>query len=179
MKKFTLTTLLMLLFAFVAGAENFPQKERAGTTIQRKETGHQRMMQPRQQAPEQYPDIFGWLRYDERNQDEYGICKFNAYTPETIDVLHVFPHDFAASAGAFANGKYYVYIYSPGDGVATPIGFGTVDINTGEYKQIKDYTGLNTLFADMSRLFHKHDVRHWKSAHGTFFRPDESRPCHR
>ena len=90
MKKFTLTTLLMLLFAFVAGAENFPQKERAGTTIQRKETGHQRMMQPRQQAPEQYPDIFGWLRYDERNQDEYGICKFNAYTPETIDVLHVF-----------------------------------------------------------------------------------------
>lgn len=150
MKKFTLTTLLMLLFAFVAGAENFPQKERAGTTIQRKETGHQRMMQPRQQAPEQYPDIFGWLRYDERNQDEYGICKFNAYTPETIDVLHAFPHDFAASAGAFANGKYYVYIYSPGDGVATPIGFGTVDINTGEYKQIKDYTGLNTLFADMS-----------------------------
>lgn len=32
MKKFTLTTLLMLLFAFVARAENFPQKERAGTT---------------------------------------------------------------------------------------------------------------------------------------------------
>lgn len=27
MKKFTLTTLLMLLFAFVAGAENFPQKK--------------------------------------------------------------------------------------------------------------------------------------------------------
>lgn len=57
----------MLLLAVVVGAENFPHKERAGTTVQRKEAVPQRMMQPRQQAPEQYPDIYGWLRYDERN----------------------------------------------------------------------------------------------------------------
>lgn len=50
-------------------------------------------------------EMYGWLRFDTRNQDEYGICKFAANAPEEIKVLY--PHDpeEVACAGAFADNK--------------------------------------------------------------------------
>ncbi len=96
-------------------------------------------------------DIYGWLRYDERNYENYGICVFNADSPGTVTVKFPFDYDKQACAGAFADGKYYVYRYSPSIfGDATPLDFGTVDLNTGEFTRIADYAGLNALFADMT-----------------------------
>ena len=59
------------------------------------------------------PEIYGWLRFDTRNQDEYGICKFTADTPENITVLYPHDQNEVACAGAFADNKYYVYLYQP------------------------------------------------------------------
>lgn len=55
-------------------------------------------------------DVYGWLRYDDYNQDEYGICKFK--TDAADDIQPVWPYDQArvACAGAFAEGFYYVYL---------------------------------------------------------------------
>ena len=45
-------------------------------------------------------DVYGWLRYDDYNQDEYGICKFK--TDAADDIQPVWPYDQArvACAGA-------------------------------------------------------------------------------
>lgn len=103
----------------------------------------------RPQAKEHASDIYGWIRYDEVNRDNYGICRFNSNTPEQIDVLFPFDALTQACAGASANGKYYVYRYTPGD-LASPLDFGTVNLNTGEFSAIANYQGLNTLFSDMT-----------------------------
>lgn len=139
---------LLVALAFCAGAQTLPVKERAA-----KEKKLRRAVPARMVGfalREGLPDIYGWLRYDERNQDEYGICRFNAATPANVEVLFPFDQNTAACAGAFANGKYYAYLYAPNDGGATPLSFGTVDLVTGEYAMIKDYRGLNTLFSDMA-----------------------------
>ena len=120
-----------------------------------KERGPNRAAQPSARVIERIsaddaPDIYGWLRYDETSR-EYGLCKFNAYNPETIEVLYPYEHTMQACAGAYADGKYYVYMYNPNEGQgAIPLSFGTVDLVTGKYTEIADYKGLNTLFADMT-----------------------------
>lgn len=139
---------LLFLFsalALVAGAAALSVKER----------GPNRAAQPSARVIERIsaddaPDIYGWLRYDETSRD-YGLCKFNAYNPETIEVLYPYEHTMQACAGAYADGKYYVYMYNPNEGQgAIPLSFGTVDLVTGKYTEIADYKGLNTLFADMT-----------------------------
>lgn len=95
------------------------------------------------------PTIYGWLRF-ERNQNDYGVCRFNADAPDNITLLHVFDSDKQACAGAAANGTYYVYRYAPNDGSAEPLDFGAVDLNTGTFTRIADYSRLNTLFSDMT-----------------------------
>lgn len=102
-------------------------------------------------AQDEGRDIYGWLRFDESNQDEYGICNFKSDDPENIRV--VYPHDQTevACAGAFADGYYYVYLYKPnGDDTADPLSFNQVNLSTGEFKQIADYRGMSTLFQDMA-----------------------------
>ena len=32
-------------------------------------------------------DVYGWLRYDDYNQDEYGICKFKTDAADALDLL--------------------------------------------------------------------------------------------
>ena len=96
-------------------------------------------------------EIYGWLRFDTRNQDEYGICKLTVEEPSEITVLY--PHDptEVACAGAYANNKYYVYLYRPQeDGSAVPLSFNSVDLATGVFKQIADYKKMTTLYSDMS-----------------------------
>ncbi len=96
-------------------------------------------------------DIYGWLRYDDYNQEEYGVCKFKSDDPENITVIY--PHDQseAACAGAFAEGYYYVYLYKPnGDDTADPYSFNKVNLSTGKVEQIADYRGMSTLFQDMT-----------------------------
>lgn len=101
-------------------------------------------------ARAQTRDIYGWLRFDSRNQDKYGICKFNPEDPGNIKVIY--PHDQSevACAGAFADNKYYVYLYRPGDDGAIPISFNYVDLATGLFKQVADYTRMPTLYSDMT-----------------------------
>ena len=96
------------------------------------------------------PEIYGWLRFDTRNQDEYGICKFTADSPENITVLYPHDQNEVACAGAFADNKYYVYLYQPVDGGAVPLTFNYVNLATGEFKQVADYRNMPTLYSDMT-----------------------------
>lgn len=99
----------------------------------------------------QETEIFGWLRFDTRNQEHYGICKFTAENPGNISVLY--PHDpeEVACAGAFANNRYYVYLYHPReDGSAAPLSFNYVDLSTGTFRQIADYKKMSSLYSDMT-----------------------------
>lgn len=100
---------------------------------------------------EKLPTVYGWLRYVEHapSDQQYGVCRFNAGNPATVDVLFPFDAEHQACAGAFANGIYYVYRYTPGDN-ATPVDFGTVNLTTGAFSKIADYSRLNALFADMT-----------------------------
>lgn len=84
-------------------------------------------------------DVYGWLRYDDYNQDEYGICKFK--TDAADDIQLVWPYDQArvACAGAFAEGFYYVYLYETDGYNATPYSFNRIDLSTGESTQVADY----------------------------------------
>lgn len=95
-------------------------------------------------------DIYGWLRFDTRNQDEYGICRFSAGDPSSITVLYPHDQEKVACAGAYANGKYYFYLYRPLGDKAVPLSFGTFSLADGTYKEIADYTEMTTLFADMT-----------------------------
>lgn len=96
------------------------------------------------------PEIYGWLRFDTRNQDEYGICKFTADNPENVTVLYPHEQDEVACAGAFADNKYYVYLYRPVDGGAVPLTFNYVNLATGEFKKVADYRNMPTLYSDMT-----------------------------
>lgn len=96
-------------------------------------------------------EVYGWLRYDEYDQEEYGVCKFNTNNPGDIKVIY--PHDQTevACAAAFADGSYYVYLYKPdGAGNAYPHSFNRVNLSNGEMKQVADYRGMSTLFQDMA-----------------------------
>lgn len=95
-------------------------------------------------------DVYGWLRYDDYNQDEYGICKFK--TDAADDIQPVWPYDQArvACAGAFAEGFYYVYLYETDGYNATPYSFNRIDLSTGESTQVADYRGMPFLFQDMT-----------------------------
>lgn len=83
------------------------------------------------------------------SDQQYGVCRFNAGDPSTVDVLFPFDAEHQACAGAAANGVYYVYRYTPGD-YAAPVDFGTVNLTTGAFTRIADYSRLNALFADMT-----------------------------
>lgn len=103
---------------------------------------------PMLQAQEQ--SVYGWLRYDTENQDEYGICQFTTDYPENITVVHAYPQDAVACAGAFANDTYYVYLYETDGYNASPLSFNRIDLATGEMTQIADYRAMPMLYADMT-----------------------------
>lgn len=95
-------------------------------------------------------DVYGWLRYDDYNQSDYGICKFTTDNAENIQ--SVWPYDPArvACAGAYAEGFYYVYLYETDDYNATPYSFNRINLATGESTQVADYRGMPFLFQDMT-----------------------------
>lgn len=103
---------------------------------------------PMLQAQEQ--SVYGWLRYDTENQDEYGICQFTTDYPEDITIVHAYPQDAVACAGAFANGIYYVYLYETDGYNASPLSFNRIDLATGDITQIADYSAMPMLYADMT-----------------------------
>lgn len=99
----------------------------------------------------QETEIYGWLRFDTRNQDQYGICRFTAEDPGEITVVHSHDPAEVACAGAYADHKYYVYLYRPQeDGGAVPLSFSYVDLSTGTIHSIADYKGMKTLYSDMA-----------------------------
>ena len=95
-------------------------------------------------------DVYGWLRYDDYNQSDYGICKFTTDNAENIQ--SVWPYDPArvACAGAYAEGFYYVYLYETDGSNATPYSFNRINLATGESSQVADYRGMPFLFQDMT-----------------------------
>ncbi|WP_084546970.1 carboxypeptidase regulatory-like domain-containing protein [Barnesiella viscericola] len=95
-------------------------------------------------------EVYGWLRYDNYNQSDYGICKFTTDNAENIQ--SVWPYDPArvACAGAYAEGFYYVYLYETDGYNATPYSFNRINLATGESTQVADYRGMPFLFQDMT-----------------------------
>ena len=148
MKKQLLFVLLSVLA--IAGAVTAATVvERTGKSIKKERTAPVRAIAKADAAKS--PTIYGWLRYVEHapSDQQYGVCRFNASDPETVDVLFPFDAEHQACAGAYANGVYYVYRYTPGD-YAQPVDFGSVNLTTGEFTEIADYSRLNALFADMT-----------------------------
>lgn len=148
MKKHLLLVLLSV-FAFVGAVTAAPVVERADKGIKKERTSPARAVV--KADADNAPTIYGWLRYVEHapSDQQYGVCRFNAGDPGTVDVLFTFDAEHQACAGAYANGVYYVYRYTPGD-YAQPVDFGSVNLTTGEFTEIADYSRLNALFADMT-----------------------------
>lgn len=95
-------------------------------------------------------DIYGWIKYDDYNQDEYGICSFKSDNPGEITVVYPYDKTKTACAGAFADGAYYVYLYETDGYNATPLSFNRIDLSTGTMTQVADYRGLSALYQDMA-----------------------------
>ena len=95
-------------------------------------------------------DIYGWIKYDDYNQDEYGICSFKSDNPGEITVVYPYDKAKTACAGAFADGAYYVYLYETDGYNATPLSFNRIDLSTGTMTQVADYRGLSALYQDMA-----------------------------
>ncbi len=103
-------------------------------------------------------EIIGWLRFDSRMDEANGICTFSTQNPEEITLLYPHPIEEVACAGAYANGKYYVYLYSTDGIYATPLYFGTVNLRNGLFTKIADYYEMTTLFADMTYDYTTHTM---------------------
>lgn len=148
-KKLLFVLFAVLTLAVGATAATSSVIERTGKSIKKERTAPAR--QVAKADADKSPTVYGWLRYVEHapSDQQYGVCRFNAGDPSTVDVLFPFDAEHQACAGAAANGVYYVYRYTPGD-YAAPVDFGTVNLTTGAFTQIADYSRLNALFADMT-----------------------------
>lgn len=148
-KKLLFVLFAVLTLAMGATAATSSVIERTGKSIKKERTAPAR--QVAKADADKSPTVYGWLRYVEHapSDQQYGVCRFNAGDPSTVDVLFPFDAEHQACAGAAANGVYYVYRYTPGD-YAAPVDFGTVNLTTGAFTRIADYSRLNALFADMT-----------------------------
>lgn len=148
-KKLLFVLFAVLTLAMGATAATSSVIERTGKSIKKERTAPAR--QVAKANADKSPTVYGWLRYVEHapSDQQYGVCRFNAGDPSTVDVLFPFDAEHQACAGAAANGVYYVYRYTPGD-YAAPVDFGTVNLTTGAFTRIADYSRLNALFADMT-----------------------------
>lgn len=148
-KKLLFVLFAVLTLAVGATAATSSVIERTGKSIKKERTAPAR--QVAKADTDKSPTVYGWLRYVEHapSDQQYGVCRFNAGDPSTVDVLFPFDAEHQACAGAAANGVYYVYRYTPGD-YAAPVDFGTVNLTTGAFTRIADYSRLNALFADMT-----------------------------
>ena len=148
-KKLLFVLFAVLTLAVGATAATSSVIERTGKSIKKERTAPAR--QVAKANADKSPTVYGWLRYVEHapSDQQYGVCRFNAGDPSTVDVLFPFDAEHQACAGAAANGVYYVYRYTPGD-YAAPVDFGTVNLTTGAFTKIADYSRLNALFADMT-----------------------------
>lgn len=148
-KKLLFVLFAVLTLAVGATAATSSVIERTGKSIKKERTAPAR--QVAKADADKSPTVYGWLRYVEHapSDQQYGVCRFNAGDPSTVDVLFPFDAEHQACAGAAANGVYYVYRYTPGD-YAAPVDFGTVNLTTGAFTRIADYSRLNALFADMT-----------------------------
>ena len=95
-------------------------------------------------------DVYGWLRYDEFDQDQYGICKFTTESAKQLNVVYPYDKAKVACAGAYAEGYYYVYLYETDGYNATPSSLNKIDLSTGVMTQVADYRGWSTLYQDMT-----------------------------
>lgn len=90
---------------------------------------------------------YGFLVYDDIIE-ESGLASFDVSNPANVSLL--FPNDKSACAGAYANGKYYVYTMTVTMFGSRPDKFVSVDLNTGAVSEIADYTYMSTQYQDMS-----------------------------
>ena len=92
-------------------------------------------------------EAYGWNRYNSRQPEQIGPCKFDVTNPSELQVLRT--HDYSIRAGAFAGKKYYVQTcVKTGDDPA-PLAFGLYDFATGTFTKVADATGEKP-FYDMA-----------------------------
>lgn len=92
--------------------------------------------------------VYGFQLYNTLNEDAVGIVSFNLNAPENIRMLHT--QEYSACAGAYANGKYYLYQYTPASSGSFPIALVSIDLATGKETEIADYSEMPSLFTDMA-----------------------------
>lgn len=105
-KKLLFVLFAVLTLAVGATAATSSVIERTGKSIKKERTAPAR--QVAKANADKSPTVYGWLRYVEHapSDQQYGVCRFNAGDPSTVDVLFPFDAEHQACAGAAANGVY-------------------------------------------------------------------------
>ena len=90
-KKLLFVLFAVLTLAVGATAATSSVIERTGKSIKKERTAPAR--QVAKADADKSPTVYGWLRYVEHapSDQQYGVCRFNAGDPSTVDVL--FPFD--------------------------------------------------------------------------------------
>lgn len=104
-------------------------------------------------------DVYGYLVY-EMGRKDFGIATFNMSDLSNVTMLYpnnTLPEEdkgLVASSGAYAAGKYYLFYGKIVDGGTIPMQLKTVDLETGEYTTVRNYTivpsEVNVIFNDMT-----------------------------
>ena len=73
----------------------------------------------------------------------YGITVFNTDIPASMQLLYEYNGGYAVYAAAAANDTYYAYFYEYGSRGPEPVAFSSVNLRTGEVKEIADWRDKN------------------------------------
>lgn len=73
---------------------------------------------------------------------EYGVSVFNTGDPSnSMQLLFKYDSGYSIFAGAAANDIYYAYFYQFGSRGPEPVSFSSINLRTGEQKEIADWRG--------------------------------------
>ena len=86
-KKLLFVLFAVLTLAMGATAATSSVIERTGKSIKKERTAPAR--QVAKANADKSPTVYGWLRYVEHapSDQQYGVCRFNAGDPSTVDVV--------------------------------------------------------------------------------------------
>lgn len=92
-----------------------------------------------------------WLIYEDEIEEygSYGLSTLDLKAPEYVNVIY--ENDYQACAGAYADNRYYAYLYMNNyNGQVVPKNFISMNLEDGSIRQVADYSDITTIYTDMS-----------------------------
>ena len=95
---------------------------------------------------------FGWMIATELDDDDEEVENFGYATISLTSgaVTTKYKNAYQSCAGAYANGTYYGYTCRFSGSSLTPKNFVKLDVNTGTYTTVADYSKMTTGYNDMT-----------------------------